>query len=214
MNEKMTGEQTNLEPSKSSRFVAIKNRKILVALVLLGAVIGIAFYFKGVFVAATVNGSPVTRLSVVVELEKQGGKNTLDALITEKLIDNEARKKGIVVTNDEIDQEIKKIEESITQQGSTLNDALLQQGMTLASLKKQLSVQKKIEKVLADKIQVTDDDVSKYISDNKIELESGKETETKNQIAQQLKVQKLNQEASSWITSLKADAKINYYVNY
>ncbi len=214
MNEKMTGEQTNLEPSKSRRFVSIKNRKILVALMLLGAFIGFAFYYKGVFVAATVNGSPVTRLSVIMELEKQGGKNTLDALITEKLIDNEARKKEVVVTNDEIDQEIKKIEASITQQGGTLNDALLQQGMTLDSLKKQLSVQKKIEKVLSDKIQVIDDDISKYISDNKIELESGKETETKNQIAQQLKGQKLNQEASSWINSLKAGAKINYYVNY
>ncbi len=218
MNEEIIKSQVSSELPKlkavNFKLKLLKNRKLVLALVLIGLVFGSLFYFKGAFVAAMVNGSPVTRLSVIQELEKQGGKNILDALITEKLIDNEAKKKGVSVTNDEIAMEIKNIEASITQQGSTLDAALLQQGMTMEALKKQLLVQKKIEKVLADKILVTDEEVNKYIEDNKVELVAGKEAETKSQIAQQLKGQKLNQEASSWIASLKTDAKINYYVNY
>ncbi len=214
MNEKITKSEANFEQPKAEKFRLLKSRKLLLSIVLIGIVFGSLFYFKGAFVAAMVNGRPVTRLSVIQELEKQGGKNTLDALITEKLIDNEAKKKGITVTSDEIDLEIKNIEVSIIQQGSTLDAALLQQGMTKEALKKHLLVQKKIEKVLADKIQVTDEEINKYIQDNKVELVDGKETEIKNQIAQQLKSQKLSQEAPSWIASLKADAKINYYVNY
>lgn len=214
MNEESIKSKTDLALPKTKWSMLLKSRKLILAMVFTALVLGTLFYFKGTFVAATVNGAPVTRLSVIQELEKQGGKNTLEALITEKLIDNEAKKNGIVISNEDVDQEIKNIEASITQQGGTLNDALLQQGMTIEALKKQILVQKKIEKLIADKIQVTDDEINKYIEDNKITLPADKEVESKSQIKQQLQGQKLNQEASSWIASLKESAKINYYVSY
>jgi foldase protein PrsA len=214
MNEESSNSQAALLASKTKWFKLLKSRKLILSVITIALVFGALIYFKGIFVAATINGIPVTRLSVIQELEKQGGKNTLDALITEKLIDSEAKKNGIVISNEDVDQEIKNIEASITQQGGTLEAALLQQGMTMDALKKQILVQKKIEKVLADKLQVTDEEVTKYIEDNKVELAAGKETEIKSQIAQQLKGQKLNQEASTWIASLKTESKINYYVNY
>ncbi len=42
--------------------------------------------FKGQFIAATVNGSSISRWSLIQELEKQSGKSTLDTMITKKLI--------------------------------------------------------------------------------------------------------------------------------
>ena len=48
---------------------------------------------RGLFVVALVNGEPISRIEVIKALEKQGGKATLDSLVTKKLIAQEARSK-------------------------------------------------------------------------------------------------------------------------
>jgi len=118
-------------------------------------------------------------------IEKQGGKSILDSLITDTLIKNEAKKKGIIISEDEVNQEIKTIEASVTEQGGTLEQALLQQGMTKESLRESVKNQKIIEKLFADKLKVTDAEVNKYIAENEIPIEEGKEAETKKQIMDQ-----------------------------
>jgi hypothetical protein len=85
-------------------------------LVLLGA----AYFFRGVFVAAVVDGSPISRLSVIRELEKQAGQQALDRLVTQKLVDAEVIRKKIVIPSSDMDAEIKKIEDSVTKQGGLL----------------------------------------------------------------------------------------------
>lgn len=204
----------HVELPQTNVFDKFKNKNIMYAVVILGIALAGSFLFKGLFIAAMVNGLPISRLSVVQKLEKQGGKNTLDLLVTDKLIKNEAAKKGIVISEDEINQEIKSIEASVTQQGGTLEQALLQQGMNLESLRENIKNQKIIEKLIADKIKVTDAEVNKYIADNETTIPDGKEAETKKQIMDQLKQQKFQQEAQTWVTSLKTAANIKYYVNY
>ncbi len=200
--------------SESDQPVKRVNRRIAICILILSFIFAILFYFKGLLVAATVDGKLISRLSVIRQLEKQGGKNALDSLIVEKLIENEAKKKGVVISNDEVDKEIKNIEALITKQGSTLQNVLIQKGLTEETLRTQLRTQKKIEKLLADKIQVTDTEVSRYVLDNKIPLPKGKEAEIKKQVADQLHNKKLNQEAQQWLAGLRVQAKIKYYVNY
>ncbi|MDP2628319.1 MAG: hypothetical protein Q8P15_00280, partial [Nanoarchaeota archaeon] len=84
----------------------------------------LAFSLKGLFVAALVNGQPITRLSVIGELEKQGGQQTLASLVNQALIFQEAKRKNVEVSQKEIDEEAKKIEEVLKQQGQDLNTAL------------------------------------------------------------------------------------------
>jgi hypothetical protein len=86
--------------------------------------------------------------------------------------------------------------------------------MTEESLRNQIRIQKQVEKLLADKLTVSDEEVEKYITDNKVTIPEGKEAETKEQIKTQLSGDKLNQEADALITNLKSSAKIKYYVNY
>jgi parvulin-like peptidyl-prolyl isomerase len=182
--------------------------------VLLAIVLG-AWFGKGLVVAATVNGAPISRLSVMKELEKQSGKAALESLIRKKLIDDEVRGKNISVSKDEIDQEIKKIETQVALQGGTLNDVLQQQGMTEGQLREQIEVQKKIEKLLGDKVSVSDAEVEAYIAKNKIEFPKDKQPEeAKAGLREQLKQQKFQQEAQGWISDLTTKAKIQYYVNY
>lgn len=189
-----------------------KKTKIILAAVLV--LVGAAFYFRGLVFAASVNGSFISRVSVIKELEKQGGKSVLDSLITQKLVENEISKQKITVSQDEISQEIKKIEQQVTSQGGTLKEVLSSRGMTESDLQKQIILQKQMEKLLADKATVTDEEVEKYIKDNKVTIPAGQEAQTKDQIKNSLRGQKLSQAADAFISELKSKASINYYVNY
>lgn len=194
----------------------IKNIKPRTAIII-GVVIVIlaaCFAFRGVFVAAMVDGSPISRLAVIEELERSSGKAALENLIVEKLISNEAAKKGIKITDDQVNTEIATIESQIKGQGGTLEEALTSQGMTLEILKRQISIQKKLEALLVDKVQITDADVQKFITDNKITIPKGEEVSYNTQIVQQIKQQKLTAESKTLIETLKSENTIRYFVSY
>ena len=191
--------------------ISIKTAIIIAVIILLGVLV---YTYKGLFIAATVDGSPISRLAIVQKLEKASGKSLLDSLITEKIIQNEANAKKIVVSDDEVNGEIKKIQDQLTTQNNTLDAALASQGMSMDDLKKQLILQMEVEKLVADKINVTDEEVAQYITDNKVSIPEGQEAATNEQVKNDLRNQKLNKEATALITTLKAQAKIRYFVNY
>ncbi len=190
---------------------AIITAVIIVAVVAIGT---LAYLGKGLVIAATVDGSPISRLAVIQELEKASGKSSLDSLITKKIIQNEAEAKKIIVGDDEINAEIKKIEGQIAAQGGTLDEALKARNMTIDDLKKQIIFQKQMEKLVADKITVTDEEAEQYIKANSIPMAKGQEATTTAQIKDELRNQKMNTEADALITALKAKAKIRYFVKY
>ena len=185
---------------------------IIIAIVIIIGVL--AYIYKGVFIAATVDGSPIMRLTIIQKLEKTSGKNLLDSLINEKLIQNEVRAKNIIVSDDEINSQTKTIESQIATQGGTLDAALAEAGMSMDDLKKQIMAQKEIEKLLADKINVTDEEVAQYIRDNKVSIPQGQEATIVDQIKSEMRNQKISTEAQTLITNLKSKAKIQRFVNY
>ena len=192
----------------------MSRRDIILTIVIL-VILGGAFAYKGLFVAATVNNMPISRLSVIQELEKNSGQQALDIIITKKLIEAEATKAKVTVSQTDIDAEIKKIEDQVSKQGGTLEMALAQQGITEEQLREQLDLQKKMEKILEEKIRITDEEVSQYLAQSQTDIPNGVSDEDfKNQIREQLKGQKFNAEADKWITGIRAAAKIQYFVDY
>ena len=190
------------------------NPKLIIVGVIIIVIILLAYFFKGLFIAATVDGSPIGRLTVIQKLEKDSGKALLDSLVTEKLIQNEANTKNIVVTDDQINAEIKRVETQVVAQGGTLEIALSAQNMTIEDLKKRIFLQKEIEGLIADKINVTDQEIAQYIIDNKVSVTKGQEAAVNQQVKTEIANQKLNKEADALISELKAKAKIQYFVNY
>jgi len=186
----------------------------LVVVIIIAAIGGLLFYYKGLFISATINGTPISRLAVISELESVYGKKTLESLITKKLIDNEALAKGIKVSQEEINAEIKTVEDQLKAQGMTLDQALIEQGVTLNYLKNQIEFQKKIETLLADQIQVSEEDITKFIADNQITVPEGEEANYNEQITSQLKQEKLSSAASALLESLRVKSKIKYFTNY
>ena len=214
-----TASQNERAPQKSKSYVNVKFKKpkpLTIAIGVAVILIAVALFFaKGIFVAATVNGSPISRLSVIKELEKQGGKQALEAMIDKKLIETELNKQKVTVTKEQIDAEIDKIEAQVTAQGGTLEMALAQQDMTEEKLREQITIQMKLETLLADKVAVTEAEKYTYIKDSKATPPKDVKMEDfRKQIGEQLKQQKFQQEAQKWVSDLTANAKIKYYVNY
>lgn len=189
-----------------------KNQIILLAAV---ALLAILFYFRSLFIAATVNGSPITRLSVIQRLEKTAGKQTLDSLITKELLLQEANKRKITISDQEINKEISKIEANIKKQGGTLDQALAAQGMSQADLREQVKLQKILEKMFTDQLKVTEKEIDQFIEANKNNISQATDPSTiRESVKQQILQNKLGQKVQELISNLKKSAKIDYFINY
>ena len=213
--------ETTVQPSVEPKSNAIRlefKKKHLLALsfgVAIALILGTLFYSKGFFIAATVNGSPISRFAIIGELEKQGGKQALESLITERLIEAELKKNTIVVSDTDIDTEIKKLEEQVASQGGTLEEALAAQGMSMEILRTQIKTQKGLEQLLADKVTVTDEELATATESAKGSASAGMtDEELRTAITEQLKQQKFQGEAQKWVAELTTNADIKYFVTY
>lgn len=192
----------------------ITKKQFLIGLGLV-VIIATLYYFRGLFIVAFVNGQPISRLSVISELENRQGGQALDSLITKTLIFQEAKKNNVIVSEQEIADEIKNFETNIQEQGQDLNQLLSMQGMTRNDLKEQIKLQKYLEKLLTDKISVSDQEISDYIAESQELLPEDQEPkEQKESVKEQLKQQKFSQELQTFIDEIKSKAKINYFVKY
>lgn len=191
-----------------------KSRWLRILLLLIAG--GILIYLvKSIFIAAFVNGRPISRIALIQELEKQGGQKVLDSLVEKSLILQEASKEGIKISKDDIDAEISRIEALLKDQNLSLEEALSMRGETRASLSEQIKLQKTVEALLAQKISVTDEEVRKYFDEN-VDLfgAEAKFEDVKTDAGDQLYQQKLNSEYSKWIEELRQKAKIIYLLNF
>ncbi|MEK7173557.1 MAG: hypothetical protein AAB710_00555 [Patescibacteria group bacterium] len=189
--------------------------KWIILVVVVAAVLALLYYFRSVFVAATINGKVISRYSIVKELEKQMGAQVMDSLVVQALIEQKADEAGMVVAVEDIEKEIKIIEENLSQQGTTLDDALKAQGVTRAAVERDIRFRKLAEKIVADKVQVTEDEIAKYIEENKQFLPPAESDEKmKEQVTSMLSQQKFSAAFQEWLTAAKAEADISYWKEY
>jgi hypothetical protein len=178
------------------------------ALVLTLAVIfALLFVFnKGLFLAGTINGKWVTSWQFYSKLTQANGDEVFDSLVRETLIKQEAAKEGITATEKQIDEKIKELEDRFGGK-ENFELALKQNNTSEEELKDQLSIQILVEKLLKDKIKITDGEVSKYKKENKEFVGEMSTAEIKDT----LKSQKLNEAFNPWFEELKKKANITTY---
>lgn len=164
---------------------------------------------------ALVNNRPISRLSLVRELEKQAGQQTLDTLITKSLILQEADKQNIKIGQERIEGKIKEIEEQVKSQGADLDVLLQNQGQTRKGLEGEIKIQLIIEEILGKDIEITEEELQNYFEENKEFLgEDASFEEMKEDLKEQLRQQKANNKISTWLEELKQNAKINYFLKF
>ncbi len=191
----------------------IKKPKVYISLIVVVLLV-IAFLFKNLFVVALVNGQPIFRSQYQQELEAQAGKQVMNSLVTQSLIEQEAARRHVTVSQSELDAQIKTIQNQLAAQGQTLDSALAAQGLSQSQFMEQLRLQALLQKMLGNKIAVSDAEVSDYINKNQASLPTGEsQAQIKAQVKQQLQQQKLSQQAQALIQQLQAKAHINYFVN-
>jgi foldase protein PrsA len=118
---------------------------------------------------ATVNGVNIGKDRLYDELIKAGGPATLENLITQELIMQEAKAASVIVTDADVDSEIALIKKSFGTD-EQFNSTLAQYNMTLDSLKKDTKINLTIRKILEPKTDVTEDEVKQYYDANKDQL--------------------------------------------
>ncbi|NCN45301.1 MAG: hypothetical protein COU63_01105 [Candidatus Pacebacteria bacterium CG10_big_fil_rev_8_21_14_0_10_36_11] len=195
------------------KFFSKKKNVVLVLGALL--IMGVVYLAKDQVVVAMVNGKPIYRWTMINKLEEQGGKQVLDSLIVETLVRQAIDKSKVTVDQVDIDAAIKELEDRIVAQGLTLDAALQEQGMTRAALIEDIVMQKSAEKIVADKVVVTDDEISQYLKDNADYFPADSDPESfRETVRQQIYSSKLNQEIQTWVQGLQDEAKIIYLKEY
>jgi hypothetical protein len=181
----------------------------IIAAVLIGGLILIGF-LKNNLVVATVNGEPVNRIELLLELEKRQGKEALNNLVTERLVLQEAKKRNLTVTTEEIDNQIADIEKNLESQGQKLDALLAAQNLTRADLKEQIEIQVLLKK-LVGAINVTDKEIADFIEANREALpESTDQAQLESQVKMQLEQQKTGEKIQALVAELQQKAKIDY----
>jgi len=188
-----------------------KNPKKLKTLLVLVLLLAALYLYRGQFIVATVNNQPITRWELRKALEAQAGAQTLEGLVTESLISQEARNKGVQASAEEIEEEITKIRESLTAQGQDFDVLLQAQGVGLEEVKKQVGMQKTLEKLVDADVEVTQEEIDQYLEENKEFLPEDQEG-LEEQVVETLRQNKLNQELQIIIANLQEKAKINYWL--
>ena len=134
--------------------------------------------------------------------------------MTEILIAQEARKMGVSVLPKDVEDEISKLDAELKTQGQDLETVLAYQGMTREDLVKRMTMQKLIEGMLIDKVQVSDEEVAQYLKDNSNLPEGVSQEEASMKAREALTQQKLQEQFFTWLTEVKKTANVRYFVNY
>lgn len=181
--------------------------KILVVIVLILLVSAFILKNKGMLVAAVVNGQPIWRWDLNNVMTSRYGQQTLEGMISEKLISDEAKKTGATATQEEVAQKEADVVKGLGQNVS-IDDLLKYQGVSRADFDSQIKLQLTVQKILGKDIQITDEDINNYIATNRATLVATEEGALKAEARQAMLDAKIGEKVQPWFTAIKANAKI------
>lgn len=113
-------------------------------------------------VVAIINGEKITKQMLADTLFDWDATITLDELIDQRIVAQEARKAGVVVTLEEIKAKIEEVKGRIPP-GQTFEEALKGIGMTPGHYFARVKFQLQMEGILKKQVKVTDEDLNGFI---------------------------------------------------
>lgn len=146
----------------------MKNNKltIIFGVIFLGLLLIFATAFTRTETAASINGEKITKEELDSKLTEMYGAETLDSLVTNKVIEMEAAKEKVKVTGNEIDEELAKLEESYG--GEEAFEAALEQNqVTMDRIREDIEIYLLAEKMIGASIDVSEEEMKTYFEENK-----------------------------------------------
>jgi len=146
--------------------------KNLIWLVIIASIISVAAIYISLTtgdenaVVATVGNEKITKTELYDTLVKYYGKQALESMITNKIIEIEAKKANITITEDEIQEEMNDI---ITAYGGqeAFNQQIKQSGITQEDIKADIINYLNTLKLLEPRVTVTEEEIREYFEENK-----------------------------------------------
>lgn len=189
-------------------------KTLIITLLVLTVLTGL-YFLKGFFIVAVVNGKPISRWALDRQLEKVAGSQILNTKIAEMLVLQEGRNQKITVSNEEINQEVKKLDDQFKTQGQSLDSILALQNQSKKEFLRQIKIQLLVEKMLGKEIEVTGEEIADYFKENQELFAEGATLESeKENIRQTLFNNKLTEKIQLWLQDLQNKAKILYFVKF
>lgn len=115
---------------------------------------------------ATIDGEEITKDDLYENLVNQYGAAALSTMISDKIVDMEAKKEEIKITDKEIDKEMQTLIESYGDE-ETFEQQLAATGATKSTLEKDIVKYLQTVKLLEPRIEITDEEISTYFKENK-----------------------------------------------
>lgn len=201
---------TNMLFSLPERIIGYRPSKRVWIIILILGVLLLMFYKKEWFVAATVNGAPITNLEVLSRLNQQYRTNVLNQLVNEKIILDEAKKSNISISEQDINQRIQEFEKSVG--GAQALDSLLsQQGQTRNGIRSQLRLQLIVEKLYENEATVSAQEIETFLKTEAQTLQSTDSATQRKEAEQVLKQQKISEIFNKKFTELRKNATVKIF---
>ncbi|MFB5284977.1 peptidylprolyl isomerase [Peribacillus sp. Hz7] len=158
-----------------------KNTKLAVWLV--GAVVIAALIVVAMITStaknetvATVDGSKITKDELYDELVASYGTDTLNTLITNKMIELEVKKQNVTVSDEDIQKELDVLIEQYGDE-ETLKGQLEASGSSMDDLKDDIVQYLQTRKLIEPSIKITDEEIKTYFEENKDSLGQAEQVE-------------------------------------
>ncbi len=167
------------------RLKALLNPQLLLAVI---AVLVVAVIVLGTLmmqqqqdqVAATVNGEEITKEELFEAMYIQGGSGALDQLISRHLILQEGEKSGIIISEEELDEEIKSIiDESFQGSEDDFISALELYGISLEAFRKDAILNLMVRQMALNRIEPSEEEAQQFFEENRHLFDQPEKTEAK-----------------------------------
>lgn len=136
----------------------------------IGAVLAASIFLMTGFIQkeaiASVNGADIDKEELYERMLASSGAATLDLMISDEIVKQEAEKAEVKVSQDEIDAEMKKYGEQFGGM-EALQSILKTSGVTEDQLEGDIETYLMIEKLIGPDIEITDEQIKTYFEENK-----------------------------------------------
>lgn len=201
--EMVASEMDNSSEAPKSRVIT---RKYLYAVAAVVVLVALLFVGSKFWVVAWVDNKPITKFELYGLMEKRDQGKTAEELIVQKLLVSEGNKQNQKVSDAEIEAEIKKIED-LQGGASQLDQILAVNNTSREDFRKLVELQLLKQKLFGGDVNVTEEQVTQYIDQNKDALppetlanpESSEAAKLKENVKDQLKQTKIQENFNTWL---------------
>ncbi|APH03909.1 foldase protein PrsA [Bacillus weihaiensis] len=147
--------------------ILASKKTIVILAVLISLAIGLSVFLAlNKDVVAKVGSESVTKDDLYAFFVSQNGEAALDSLITKSIIEQEAKKQEVKVSDEEVEAEV---DELVLSYGGEemFNQTLATSGLTMEDVFEDMKLNLQIEKLVESRIDVTEEELQTYFEENK-----------------------------------------------